>query len=63
MKHNTQAKEMNAVPAKDDMKYTNVLKREIERIVLRGNLDKETIRVIAMIIFDIEQRLINLEKQ
>lgn len=54
---------MNAVPAKDDMKYTNVLKREIERIVLRGNLDKETIRVIAMIIFDIEQRLINLEKQ
>jgi hypothetical protein len=45
------------------MNYTQILKRELERITLRGNADKETIRVLAMIVFDIDQRIKKLEEK
>ena len=43
------------------MNYTERLRKELERVTLRGNADKETVRVLAAIIFDIEQRLTTLE--
>jgi hypothetical protein len=43
------------------MNYTEKLIKEIERVTLRGNADKETIRVLASIIYDMEQRIIALE--
>ena len=45
------------------MNYTQILQRELERITLRGNADKETIRLLAMIIFDIDQRIKKLEEK
>lgn len=41
--------------------YTNELQREIERVTLKGNADKETIRRLASIIFRLDQRLQLLE--
>lgn len=43
------------------MNYTERLRKELERVTLRGNADKETVRVMAAIIFDLEQRLNKLE--
>lgn len=43
------------------MNYTETLKAELERVTLRGNPDKETIRRLAAIIFDMEQRIKSLE--
>ena len=41
--------------------YTDELQREIERVTLKGNADKETIRKLASIIFRMDQRLQALE--
>ena len=43
------------------MNYTEKLMKELERVTLRGNADKETVRNLAAIIFDMEQRIISLE--
>ena len=43
------------------MNYTERLKKELERVTLKGNADKETIRILAAIIFDMEQRLLAVE--
>ena len=43
--------------------YTNELQREIERVTLKGNADKETLRKLASIIFRMDQRLQILEKE
>lgn len=39
------------------MDYTEKLQKEIERVTLRGNADKDTIRVLASIIFDMNMRI------
>lgn len=41
--------------------YTDELQREIERVTLKGNADKETLRRLASIIFRMDQRLLQLE--
>ena len=43
--------------------YTNELQSEIERVTLRGNADKDTIRRLSSIIFRLDQRLQMLEKE
>lgn len=43
--------------------YTDELQREIERVTLKGNADKETLRKLASIIFRMDQRLQILEKE
>ena len=43
------------------MNYTERLTKEIERVTLRGNADKETVRALAAIIFDMDQRLRSME--
>ena len=43
------------------MNYTERLMKEIERVTLRGSPDKETVRSLAAIIFDMEQRVKALE--
>jgi hypothetical protein len=59
---------MNAVVVKDDQEdnmntYTERLKREIERVTLKGNADKETLRILSSIIYDMDLRLGQLETQ
>lgn len=39
------------------MDYTEKLQKEIERVTLRGNADKDTIRVLASIIYDMNLRI------
>lgn len=41
--------------------YTDELTREIERVTLKGNADKETIRKLASIIFRMDMRIQQLE--
>lgn len=41
--------------------YTDELQAEIERVTLRGNADKATIRKLASIIFRMDQRIQALE--
>ena len=43
--------------------YTNELQSEIERVTLRGNADKDTIRRLASIIFRLDQRIQMLENE
>jgi len=43
--------------------YTNELQSEIERVTLRGNADKDTIRRLASIIFRMDQRIQMLENE
>lgn len=43
--------------------YTDELQREIERVTLKGNADKETIRRLASIIFRMDQRIQMLEAE
>lgn len=43
--------------------YTDELQREIERVTLKGNADKETLRKLASIIFRMDQRLLQLENE
>lgn len=43
--------------------YTDELQREIERVTLKGNADKETIRRLASIIFRMDQRIQLLESE
>ena len=41
--------------------YNDELQREIERVTIRGNADKDTIRRLASIIFRMDQRIQMLE--
>ena len=41
--------------------YTERLKREIERVTLKGNADKETLRILSSIIYDMDLRISQLE--
>ena len=41
--------------------YTKELQDEIERVTLKGNADKQTIRRLASIIFRMDQRILELE--
>ena len=41
--------------------YVQELQNEIERVTLKGNADKQTIRRLASIIFRMDQRIIALE--
>lgn len=41
--------------------YTDELQAEVERVTLRGNADKNTIRKLASIIFRMDQRIRALE--
>ena len=41
--------------------YTDELQKEVERVTLKGNADKETIRRMASIIFRMDQRIQVLE--
>ena len=43
------------------MTYTDELQAEVERVTLRGNADKTTIRKLASIIFRMDQRIRILE--
>ena len=43
--------------------YTDELTAEVERVTLRGNADKDTIRRLASIIFRMDQRIQMLEKE
>lgn len=43
--------------------YTDELQREIERVTLKGNADKDTLRRIASIIFRMDMRLQELERE
>ena len=43
--------------------YNDELQREIERVTLRGNADKDTIRRLASIIFRLDQRIQMLENE
>ena len=43
--------------------YNDELQREVERVTLRGNADKDTIRRLASIIFRLDQRIQMLEKE
>lgn len=45
------------------MDYTEILKTELERVNMRGNADKETVRKLASIIFDMEQNILILSKR
>jgi len=41
--------------------YTQELQDEVERVTLKGNADKQTIRRLASIIFRMDQRILALE--
>lgn len=41
--------------------YTQELQDEIDRVTLKGNADKQTIRRLASIIFRMDQRILALE--
>lgn len=41
--------------------YTKELQDEIDRVTLKGNADKQTMRKLASIIFRMDQRIIALE--
>jgi hypothetical protein len=41
--------------------YTKELQDEVERVTLKGNADKQTIRRLASIIFRLDQRILELE--
>ena len=43
--------------------YNEELQREIERVTLKGNADKETMRKLASIIFRMDQRILQLERE
>ena len=43
--------------------YTDELQREVERVTLKGNADKETIRKLASIIFRMDNRIQQLERE
>ena len=43
--------------------YTDELQREVERVTLKGNADKETIRKLASIIFRMDARIQRLESE
>lgn len=43
--------------------YTEELQKEIERVTLRGNADKDTIRKLSSIIFRMDTRLNILENE
>ena len=43
------------------MSYTTELQDEIDRVTIRGNADKQTIRKLASIIFRMDQRIRALE--
>ena len=43
--------------------YTDELTREIERVTLKGNADKETVRKLASIIFRMDTRIQQLERE
>ena len=42
--------------------YTEQLKAQMDRVVLRGSPDKETVRALAEIIFEMNERINKLEK-
>lgn len=42
--------------------YTDKLKKQLDRVVLRGSPDKETVRSLAEIIFDLNERINKIEK-
>jgi len=42
--------------------YTDKLKNQLDRVVLRGSPDKETVRSLAEIIFDLNERINKIEK-
>ena len=42
--------------------YTEKLKNQLDRVVLRGSPDKETVRSLAEIIFDSNERINKIEK-
>lgn len=42
--------------------YTEKLKNQLDRVVLRGSPDKETVRSLAEIIFDLNERINKIEK-
>tara|TARA_R110000772_G_scaffold148811_2_gene259414 strand:- start:25945 stop:26118 length:174 start_codon:yes stop_codon:yes gene_type:complete len=42
--------------------YTDKLKTQLDRVILRGSPDKETIRSLAEIIFELNDRINKLEK-
>ena len=41
--------------------YTKELQDEVDRVTLKGNADKQTIRRLASIIFRLDQRILDLE--
>jgi len=43
--------------------YTKELQDELDRVALRGNADKTTIRKLSSIIFRLDQRLLELESK
>ena len=43
--------------------YTDELQREVERVTLKGNADKETMRKLASIIFRMDARIQRLENE
>ena len=43
--------------------YTEELKTELDRITMKGNADKETFRKLASIIFRMDARIAELEKE
>ena len=45
------------------MNYTELLMKELERVTLRGNADKETVRRLGEIIYDLDQRVRRMEAQ
>ena len=42
--------------------YTDKLKAQLDRVVLRGSPDKETFRAVAEIMFEMNERINKLEK-
>ena len=53
-----------AVKDKDSMNnYTEELKNELDRITMKGNADKETFRKLASIIFRMDARIAELERE
>ena len=43
--------------------YTEEMQSEIERVTLKGNADKFTISKLSSIIWQLDQRIITLEKE
>ena len=42
---------------------TDIMREELERVVMKGNPDKITVQKISAILWELETRLIALEKQ